>query len=720
MKMSLMNNQITMKLFKKHFFLLQGNSKGKSHAMQILLFISIVFCAKVRAQVPVNISDFNKSGETSIAVKDEVVSIVWPTGGADTGKIVLGLKKEMPLIKSLQIGTEGAFQEIASELDPVFLLTVGKRDLEKRDGWVIFFDNPSHLPFETYTSNLDKQSVKVESEGSRTHITVEGVTAGPFEGSIMMTLYNGSPLMEVEAIIAMEKDSLAIIYDAGLVSQQPWEEIWYSNPEGYLEDIVEEERKGQKVAVKYRTIIGQSDKGSLAVFPSPHQYFYPLDEAYNLSHTWYGNNYRDLVPGYGIGIRHDPLGDRRWVPWFNAPPHTEQHLNFFVLLGTQKDGKIIEKVKNFTHDDVYKPLPGYYTMASHFHIEHTEAVLTHKPLPEIPTFVTAFKDMGVNIVHLAEFHGPGSPRGPEIKRFNELDVLFKESARLSDGNFLLLPGEEANNFFGGHWLNLFPHPVNYVMSREEGQPYKEIHPEYGKIYRIGNKEEMLQLLEDENGLAWTAHPRIKGSTGYPDAYKDEKFYKSEHFLGAAWKNMPADLSHSKLGIRVLDLMDDMANWGQKKNVIGESDLFQVRPGYELYAHMNINYLQMDELPKFEEGWQPVLDAMKNGNFFVTTGEVLLPKFTVNGKSTGETVHLDAKGQAEVKVEISWTFPLKFAEIISGDGEKVYRKKIELSDTEAFGKKEFNFDVNLQDRKWVRFEVWDVASNGAFTQFVWLE
>jgi hypothetical protein len=78
--------------------------------------------------------------------------------------------------------------------------------------------------------------------------------------------------------------------------------------------------------------------------------------------------------------------------------------------------------------------------------------------------------------------------------------------------------------------------------------------------------------------------------------------------------MPADLSQPKLGKRVLDLMDDMANWGHKKYVIAEADLFRIEPNYELYGHLNVNYLQLDELPRFEDGWQPVLDAMGKESF----------------------------------------------------------------------------------------------------------
>lgn len=47
--------------------------------------------------------------------------------------------------------------------------------------------------------------------------------------------------------------------------------------------------------------------------------------------------------------------------------------------------------------------------------------------------------------------------------------------------------------------------------------------------------------------------RIKGSTGYPDDYKNERFFTSERYLGAAWKNMPADLSEEKMGNRIFGL-----------------------------------------------------------------------------------------------------------------------------------------------------------------------
>ena len=53
--------------------------------------------------------------------------------------------------------------------------------------------------------------------------------------------------------------------------------------------------------------------------------------------------------------------------------------------------------------------------------------------------------------------------------------------------------------------------------------------------------------------------------------------------------------------------------------------------------------------------------------------------------------------------MKWTFPLAFAEIVSGDGSKVYRERIDLSDTPSFGSRTLKLQPQLAGRKWVRFE-----------------
>ena len=114
-----------------------------------------------------------------------------------------------------------------------------------------------------------------------------------------------------------------------------------------------------------------------------------------------------------------------------------------------------------------------------------------------------------------------------------------------------------------------------------------------------------------------------------------------------------------------------------------------------------------------------MDALRGGQFFVTTGEVLIPEFTVNGRQSGENAVVVEGGKAEVQIDLKWTFPLARAEIITGDGREIKRQTIDLSATEAFGEMTLKVDVDVAGQRWLRVEVWDVATNGAFTQPVYL-
>ena len=76
-------------------------------------------------------------------------------------------------------------------------------------------------------------------------------------------------------------------------------------------------------------------------------------------------------------------------------------------------------------------------------------------------------------------------------------------------------------------------------------------------------------------------------------------------------------------------------------------------------------------------------------------------------------------KAEVRLDLKWTFPLARAEIITGDGREIKRKIVDLSATESFGEKSLKVDVDVTGERWLRVEVWDIATNGAFTQPVYL-
>ncbi len=657
--------------------------------------------------------------------------VTWPMSAEDNGVAVFNLDEKKALIKSFGIAGKGqAPTVVLSTLNPVTLLTVGSRDSKNPQGWGAFFDNTPKRPYETFLVALGKRRVQTTNHGTRTTISLAEASGGGFRGDVQFTFYRNSPLIHAETVVTTQEDWRAIIYDAGLESPSPsWKSIGWKDTSGEFQSVKDAEQAGpETLAVAGRTIVASGSAGSLAVFPAPHQFFYPQDEAYNLQFVWHGWNYRQRAPGCGFGIRQSDTGDKRFVPWFNAPPGTGQRLGVFYLL-TRGDGRqALEAVARYTHGDRFKTLPGHVTFTSHYHVEHSKNYLEKQKqqqtngVPrglEMPGFVKTFKARGADIVHLAEFHYEDGSRIPATNRLHKLKVMHDECRRLSDSELLLLPGEEPNVHLGGHWLSLFPKPVNWTLNRPADQPFVEEIEGQGKVYHVGSPADVLRLFEAERGLMWTAHPRIKSSFGFPDKYRDTEFFRSDRFLGGAWKAMPADLSRPTLGWRVLDLLDDMSNWGAKKHALGEVDTFRMEPDFETYAHMNINYLRLASVPRYDDGWQPVLDALRGGEFFTATGEVLIPEFTVGGKQSGQTLALLGDARPVLEATLDWTLPLAFAEIISGDGQKVHRQRIDLADTESFGTRHLRLPLELKSRTWVRFEVWDIAANGAFTQPVWI-
>ena len=118
----------------------------------------------------------------------------------------------------------------------------------------------------------------------------------------------------------------------------------------------------------------------------------------------------------------------------------------------------------------------------------------------------------------------------------------------------------------------------------------------------------------------------------------------------------------------------------------------------------MNYVKVDKLPTVDD-MSSIVNTMKRGDYFVTSGEVLITSYAVQGGGNQRTV----------AAEVEWTFPLDFVEVVWGDGQKVDRQIIPTTDLPAFGKKRFQIPLTVAGKKWVRFAAWDVATNGAFVQ-----
>jgi hypothetical protein len=399
----------------------------------------------------------------------------------------------------------------------------------------------------------------------------------------------------------------------------------------------------------------------------------------------------------------------------------------------------IQSALAYTRDDHYKPIPGYQVMATHFHTGMVRRLMQLGGLDQtIPDF-DLMKGAGVNI--FAPIDGgsgggagagdlavpPGGGRGGRGAapaagapagsgrggdRLKNLAEYYEAARKHSDKNFLILPDEEntAGNL-GGHTDFVLSHPVYWTATRTAGQPFVEDTPTYGKVYHVGSREEAMEMAKRENMLVFMPHPRSKGSTGYPDAVKADAHFIHENYRGIGFRwGMGVDGSETRLcEYRCLALLDDMNNWVADLNTPPKyawaiSETYQKGPGDDIYANNPVNYVKIDRVPTTDD-WSPVVNALKHGDYFWTSGEVLIPSYSVEGTGAKRTVTAD----------VEWTFPLEFVEVVWGDGQKTDRQIISATDLPPFGKHRFQIPFDATGKKWVRFAVWDSVGNGAFVQ-----
>jgi hypothetical protein len=231
------------------------------------------------------------------------------------------------------------------------------------------------------------------------------------------------------------------------------------------------------------------------------------------------------------------------------------------------------------------------------------------------------------------------------------------------------------------------------------------------VYHTSSAPAEFDLLKKEGGLVWQTHPRTKGSAGYPDAVREKDFFRSDRFLGGSFQSLPVDLSQKRLcETRCLGLLDDMNNWTGPKYMIAEGDTYMKYPDDETFPQLVVNYVKLDRVPKFGDGWTPVVDTLRAGNYFVTSGEVLFRDWSIEGSGAKRTYSAEAE----------WTFPPEFAELVWSDGDKVDRQIIDMKGMAPFSNHRFRVPFDAAGKKWVRFAVWDSAGNGAFTQPVHLK
>ncbi len=678
------------------------------------------------AAVICDLTRYQRQSGLDARVEKEALVVEWRGEADQQLRAEFVIERGCPTVREIAVrGTARQWATLGRNLKPVFGVTTGIRrtnhGLPEEKRWDVFWDVPLNHPKDVrhFTASYHAGRCEVKTDGARLEISFPGVEMGIFSGRLQFTVYRGANLVRLETIAKTEEPSVAYKYEAGLegfstglLPRVAWHNVKSEPHTANLSGV----KAGEQVVLRARNrlAIAEGDRGSIAFFPPPHQFFFARELEVNLGYVWYR---KESDETFAAGVRQADSEEGYNPAWiegvfalYNAPPGTWQRMAAYFYLSPADARACRESVMAYTHCDHYKPLPGYKTMVTHFHFAFTQELMDSGRLDTEPPWIPLMKSLGVNIAHIFDFHGDGHPQDPGPVRLTELENYFAACGRHSTPDFLILPGEEANAWLGGHYNILFPKPVYWTHVRTNDQPLVENDARHGKIYHTGSAADVFELMQRENALVWQTHPRTKGSTGYPDKIRDRDYLRSEHWLGAAFKALPVDLSQPRLGeVRCFGTLDDLNNWHGLKYMVGEVDTYKEFPDYDLYGGFNVNYLKLDRVPAFDD-WSAINRALRAGDFFVTTGEILIARWSVEGSGS----------QRAVVAEVEWTFPLEFVEVVWDDGERTDRKIISATDQPPFGSHRFAIPFDGAGKKWVRFSAWDSAGNGAFTQPVRLQ
>jgi hypothetical protein len=726
------------------------------------VFLSFLMASAASAQaLKCDMTQYKGTSGLTAAVDQDLLTVTWAGQGGSEVRTRYAIERGQPVVRELAVRKQGGqWAMLGQNLSPEYHVISGLRrmssdhvgafpaagipltpEIVAKNRWFAFHDAPLEVPGRTDRQQMPPMPRKpeeirradatfnitgcsVKTDGTRLEVTFPGLSMGIFSGGLQFTVYRGTNLIRMDAVAKTEEPFVAYKFDAGLkgfstdtISRVIWRDT-SDDPQQYQFGGVKNDTI-VPLKARNRVLVAEGRGGSLATFPPPHKFFWAREIHVNQGYVWYR---KDGDKQFGMGVRqaeHEESTEAGQIDDFalyNAPPGTMQRMGMYFFASPDAGEPTRQSVLAFTHADKYQPIAGYKTFTNHWHLRFTERVRAtgsmDTPLPDL----VAMKAMGLNIVGLSDFHGDMNGNDAGALRFKDQKDYFDASRRASDKDFLVVPWEEPNVYFGGHYNLIFPKPVYYSRVRKEGQPFTETDSVYGKVYHLGSSEDLAQLMTLENGYWYTSHPRTKNSAGQPDVYWDKPFAKNDIFLGLDFTQaMGVDLSEKRMSeYRSFDSTDTMnnlnANTGLRPKVLlPDIDTYQQGPEDNLYSGYQTAYLKLDRVPGPEEDWSPVLKVMHEGNFFVTTGEILIKNFAVEGSGNKRTVTAD----------VDWTFPLEFVEVVWGDGKKIDRQIISATDLPAFGSKHFSIPFDATGKAWVRFAVWDSAGNPGFVNAVWL-
>ena len=729
-----------------------------------------------------DLSDYRAQPGLTAALAEDALTLTWDGDRGHEVRLRLGIDRGTPTLREIAVRASGGpWSVVATDVTPEVRVVSGVRRVTQQQTepleelgtpltaetldaikWDAFWDAPLFVsdepplshgssipaaePFANHpgmprrpeevtraTARYHATGCTIRTNGARLEVTFPGVEAGIFAGYLQFDVFKGSNLIRQMVVAKTDEPSAAFKYDAGLrglaagpSSRLVWRDLagqWQDHRLGGPVDAGAATVRGRN-----RTIAAELGGGSIAAFPPPHSFYWARESEQVLGYGWYR---KDSTDAFAFGVRQaegeeDPQFYQNFA-LYNARPGTWQRMPVFLYVSAGGGADAVDAALAFTRGDRFKPLPGHKVMGHHYHVGLVQRLGEMGGLDQRINDVATMKAVGVDIYGVIDgARGPGRHDRGELF-LNDLATYYEAARRQSDEDFLVMPNDENSTggrppFLGGHYDLLLSKPVYWTPGREPGEPLTERHPTYGTVYHLGTPADLMEMAEREDVLVSMPHPRAKRSTGYPDAIRDAPHFLHERYFGLGYRwGMGIDASETRLGeSRFLTLWDETNNWMAARGrplkyalAISESrsDLGdRGKPPYDdAYGMSPVNYLQIDRVPSVDD-MSPIVDALGRGDYFVTSGEVLVHDFAVEGAGRARTVVAD----------VEWTFPLEFVEVVWGDGERTGREVVSATDLAPFGRGRFRVPLDTTGKAWVRFAAWDVATNGALVQPVYLD
>jgi len=650
-------------------------------------------------------------------------------------RVELGIDNKVPCIFDLSYKTNGKWVRLAAGLHPEFKVVTGIRtkvNPQREKGlapgeelgfqWDTYSDDPMSRKNEVKeaTDIWDSTEMTCTENGNRKTASFNGLTLGQFSGGLELHFFEGSNLIRVEAVASTQDDGVCYLYHGGLNGFHA-DKLYYVSPK--KREILENpgyhtnsgpDRDRQRVDARGRVLTLQQPHGAVSVMPPPHRFFWACQ-----TENIVGYNYYSLEKDgrFSIGVRHNKEQEHfnvRW-PLYNAKPGSMQRMSFFLLVSSETVYSARNMAMKYTNYDHLRPLEGYKRLGSHMHIA-SQAAFPRDYRKQRPWEILV-KDVGFDIFSPCDFWAEGRCDDNKEGRKADLERYHLESRYLSTPDFLLVTGEELavmgrdkdKQLIPFHFMIWPSKPILYSRWRDDDQEFAEKLPDGRTYYHLKNAMDVIEMCRRENAFIQMPHPDTKANDGLPYDCKNEPWFTDERWIGIGCRMVPADNSvdHMFAG-RTERVWNDINNWADRpRYVMSELDTYtkveEREEDWELYSLTNCSYVQLDEIPS-SDNWETLVNALREGRHFYSTGEVLLEESSIE----------DGKAAAT----FSWTFPLAYAECVYSDGETVRSIRIPMTDTLPYDRRtvEFTFPKGM---KWARVFATDIAWNSAFGMPVFL-